>query len=261
METEGQQLFLSKVISYLRNLFITKDVTYQSLMNKARLKLFARDMDKIIILWYCYQSIFSKRSTFTKAAIVDNLTETEWDRFCNTYIGNETHNPPQVQTKTYLYHTDRIQSWRCHWKTYQKPPGRKWTGPSTSWIFSHFYHQRSLPYYWKTFRVPSAIGETIKRPKYKYENDLVFNGIYLGLFNIRLRGRVKNQRLAKNRGYVLWILIPTRKDKYQSKPVLPMHGKILSPSSSPPNFQERGGSLHQPMGWIHRGSERYGTEI
>ena len=41
-----------------------------------------------------------KNSAFKEVEIVDNLTETEWDHFCNRYIGQKTHTTPSHQPRT-----------------------------------------------------------------------------------------------------------------------------------------------------------------
>ena len=50
-------------------------------MNKSRYKLFFTGMEKIIILWYWYQSIYIYNSAFTEADITHNFTKTESDSF------------------------------------------------------------------------------------------------------------------------------------------------------------------------------------
>ena len=57
-------------------------------------------MDKIIILQHWHKHLSRKIFNVTESDIINNLTKTDWDRFCNAYIGKKTHNTPPVQTKT-----------------------------------------------------------------------------------------------------------------------------------------------------------------
>ena len=54
----------------------------------------------------------------------------------------------------------------------------------------------------KYFRVPDTIEKTIKHYKYNNENELVFRGINLGLVEIILRDRVKNNIITKDGRYI-----------------------------------------------------------
>ena len=63
--------------------------------------------------------------------------------------------------------------------------------------------------------------------KYKSENDLVFGGFDLGLVDIRLHGRVKNQQKSKYGRSVFLDIDDYQQGKYDLKPVPLMLGTSL----------------------------------
>ena len=76
----------------------TKYKTYQTLVEKPHSKFLRADIDQIFISQQWQQSTFIKTPTTTKANILYNLTEEQWDRFCYAYISDKLHNPPPFQT-------------------------------------------------------------------------------------------------------------------------------------------------------------------
>ena len=67
------------------------------MVDKEHSNLFEIDKDLIVIFQYWYQYSSHKNYTFKEVEIMDNLTEAEWDYFCNSYICNQTNTKPSNQ--------------------------------------------------------------------------------------------------------------------------------------------------------------------
>ena len=76
IETEGHKILLYQGISSVTNILNTKYGTYQSMVDKEKCNLFPTDMEKITILQYWYQYIYSNRYNFTKTYTTNKSTET-----------------------------------------------------------------------------------------------------------------------------------------------------------------------------------------
>ena len=70
-------------------------------MDKQHSMLFVIDMDQIIILQQCNQTISNNSSTFTESDIIDKFTEIEHYIFCNTFICEDIFSSPPVQTNKF----------------------------------------------------------------------------------------------------------------------------------------------------------------
>ena len=70
------------------------DMVYQPLIYKEHYNLFVVERSQIVFFWYCFQDFHKKHFNLKEIKIIDNLTETEWYYFCNSYIGLKIHNKP-----------------------------------------------------------------------------------------------------------------------------------------------------------------------
>ena len=88
------------MVVYLKKIINTKGKNNQSLVVKQCYKLSTEYMDKITILGKSHQIMSKNNFTFQEYGILNNLTNTEWCWFHNTYIIMEVYNIYPVQTKT-----------------------------------------------------------------------------------------------------------------------------------------------------------------
>ena len=87
-------------ISSVRKVSDSTDEAVQPLVDKEHSKLFAVDMDQIFIFLAWYQYASHNNSALKEIEIMNNITVTEWEHFCNSYIGQKTYIPPLIQTIT-----------------------------------------------------------------------------------------------------------------------------------------------------------------
>ena len=84
----------------VKKILNNKGKNNQYLSDKQCYKLSPEYMDKITILGKSHQIMSKNNFTFQEYGIINNLTNTEWCWFHNTYIIMEVYNTYPFQTKT-----------------------------------------------------------------------------------------------------------------------------------------------------------------
>ena len=122
---------------------------------------------------------------------MDNITETEQDHLCNSYIDQKIHNTPSNQTiMGYPYY-----------RQYTKlnvSPERNQAVPSTGGSLWLHPLPTATDMLWKKVRVPESIGDPIKYTKYKTGNEVLFRGLDIGLIESSLCVKVEEHILTKD---------------------------------------------------------------
>ena len=76
------------------------------LVGKSNSKLFAANIDQIIIFLHCHKVIYIKRSTFAESETLNKLTKTDLNSFFYIDVGKKVQNPPP---STYQNNISSIQ--------------------------------------------------------------------------------------------------------------------------------------------------------
>ena len=196
---EGQNLLIDHGISSVRKLPNATDEVYQSLVDKEHSKLFTADKDQIFIFRSWYQDSSRKNSAFKEVEIMDNLTETEWYRFRNSYIDQETHTPPSHQTRSGTLSYKKEPKLKFLLKNFTTTTVKTANWPNYRREFVATLAANGQQHVIdKNFRGPDAIRDTIKYSRYKTENDLVFRGLDLGFVESILCGRLVEHIITKD---------------------------------------------------------------
>ena len=166
---------------------------------KEEYSLFAVDKNQIVIFRSWYQDSSRKNSVFKEVEIMDNLTETEWYRFRNSYIDQETHTPPSHQTRSGTLSYKKEPKLKFLLKNFTTTTVKTANWPNYRREFVATLAANGQQHVIdKNFRGPDAIRDTIKYSRYKTENDLVFRNLDLGLIKSSLHEGGYNHRFTKD---------------------------------------------------------------